>query len=46
MLHQGPYEQIINNAMDSELAVIPEARKTVTPIDKAEASKGVGTVSG
>lgn len=39
MLHHGLSEQVINNAMNSELAEIPEARKAVTPIDKAEASK-------
>lgn len=39
MLHPGLYEQVINNALTSELAGIPEARKSVAPIDKAEASK-------
>ena len=39
MLHPGLYEQVINNALTSELAEIPEARKAVAPIDKAEASK-------
>ena len=39
MLHQGLYEQVINNQLRSELAQIPEARKAVAPIDKAEASK-------
>ena len=39
MLHPGLYEQVINNALTSELAKIPEARKSVAPIDKAEASK-------
>ena len=39
MLHPGLYEQVINNQLTSELAEIPEARKTVAPIDKAEASK-------
>ena len=39
MLHPGLYEQVINNALTSELAEIPEARKAVSPIDKAEASK-------
>ena len=38
MLHPGLYEQVINNALTSELAEIPEARKSVAPIDKAEAS--------
>ena len=39
MLHHGLYEQVINNQLNSELAEIPEARKAVAPIDKAEASK-------
>ena len=39
MLQHGLYEQVINNALNSELAEIPEARKAVAPIDKAEASK-------
>ena len=39
MLHPGLYEQVINNAITGELAEIPEARKAVAPIDKAEASK-------
>lgn len=39
MLHPGLYEQVINNALTGELAGIPEARKAVAPIDKAEASK-------
>ena len=39
MLHHGLYEQVINNALTSELSEIPEARKAVAPIDKAEASK-------
>lgn len=39
MLHHGLYEQVINNALTSELAEIPEARKAIAPIDKAEASK-------
>ena len=39
MLNFGLYEQVINNALNSELAEIPEARKTVVPIDKAEDSK-------
>ena len=39
MLNYGLYEQVINNALNSELAEIPEARKAVAPIDKAEASK-------
>lgn len=39
MLHPGLYEQVINNQLTSELAEIPEARKAIAPIDKAEASK-------
>lgn len=39
MLHSGLYEQVINNALTSELAEIPQARKSVAHIDKAEASK-------
>ena len=39
MLHPGLYEQVINNALTGELAEIPKARKSVAPIDKAEASK-------
>lgn len=39
MLYSGLYEQVINNALSSELAEIPEARKAIAPIDKAEASK-------
>ena len=39
MLYHGLYEQVINNQLSSELAEIPEARKAVAPIDKAEASK-------
>ena len=39
MLNPGLYEQVINNALTGELAEIPEARKSVAPIDKAEASK-------
>ena len=39
MLQPGLYEQVINNALSSELSEIPEARKSVAPIDKAEASK-------
>ena len=39
MLNHGLYEQVINNQLSNELAEIPEARKAVAPIDKAEASK-------
>lgn len=39
MLFPGLYEQVINTALNRELSGIPDARKSVTPIDKAEASK-------
>lgn len=39
MLPPGLYEQIINNALNNELSEIPDARKSIAPIDKAEASK-------
>ena len=39
MLHPGLYEQVINNALNSELSEIPEVRKSIAPIDTAEASK-------
>ena len=39
MLHHGLYEQVINSQLSSELSEIPEARKAVAPINKAEASK-------
>ena len=39
MLPPGLYEQVINTALNSELSEIPDARKLVAPIDKAEASK-------
>lgn len=39
MLHPGLYEQVINNALNCELAEIPEARKSTAPIDTAEAAK-------
>ena len=39
MLLPGLYEQVINTALNCELVEIPEARKSVAPIDKAEASK-------
>ena len=39
MLHPGLYEQIINHALTNELSEIPEARKAVAPINKAEASR-------
>ena len=37
MLYPGLYEQVINNALNRELAEIPEARKSTAPIDTAEA---------
>lgn len=39
MLYPGLYEQIINTALNSELSEIPDARKSIAPIDEAEASK-------
>lgn len=39
MLPPGLYEQVINTALNRELSEIPKARKSVAPIDKAEASK-------
>ena len=39
MLHPGLYEQVINNALTSELSGIPDARKSIAPIDRAEAAK-------
>ena len=39
MLPPGLYEQVINTALNRELSEIPEARKSVAPIDKAEASQ-------
>ena len=39
MLYPGLYEQVINNALNRELAEIPEARKSTAPIDMAEAAK-------
>ena len=39
MLFPGLYEQVINTALNRELSEIPDARKSVAPIDKAEASK-------
>lgn len=45
MLYPGLYEQVINNALNRELADIPEARKSTAPIDTAEAAKVLGAVS-
>ena len=39
MLSPGLYEQIINQALNSELLEIPEACKSIASIDRAEASK-------
>ena len=39
MLYPGLYEQVINTALNRELSEIPDARKSVAPIDEAEASK-------
>ena len=39
MLFPGLYEQVINTALNRELSEIPDARKSVAPIDRAEASK-------
>ena len=39
MLYPVLYEQVINNALNRELAEIPEARKSTAPIDTAEAAK-------
>ena len=39
MLQPGLYEQVINTDLNRELSEIPDARKAVAPIDKAEASK-------
>ena len=39
MLPPGLYEQVINNALTRELAELPEACKSVAPIDRAEASR-------
>ena len=41
MLSPGLYEQIINQALNSELLEIPEACKSIAPIDRAEASKAL-----
>ena len=32
MLYPGLYEQVINNALNRELADIPEARKSTAPV--------------
>ena len=46
MLHPGLYEQVINNALNRELAKIPEARKSIAPIDTAEAAVVVKATAG
>ena len=35
MLYPGLYEQVINNALNRELADIPEARKSTAPDRKS-----------
>ena len=39
MLNPGLYEQVINHSLEDQLATIEEARKSIAPIDTAEASK-------
>ena len=39
MLHPGLYEQVINNALESELSEIPEARKSAAPLLPAPAGR-------
>lgn len=39
MLRHGLYEQVINNAMTSELVDYSETRKAFVPIENAEVSK-------
>ncbi|NLA86676.1 MAG: DEAD/DEAH box helicase family protein [Clostridiales bacterium] len=39
MLKPGLYEQVINTQLSHQLSEVPEARKSVAPIDKSEASK-------
>ena len=38
MLPPGLYEQVINTALNHERSAIPEARKSVAPIDRVETS--------
>ena len=38
MLPPGLYEQVINTALNRERSAIPEARKSVAPIDRVETS--------
>ena len=39
MLHPGLYEQLINRALRQELDTIPPERKSVAPVDPAEAAE-------
>lgn len=39
MLQSGLYEQLITRALSGELSEIPEARKAIVPVDRAEAAK-------
>ena len=39
MLHPGLYEQLINHALREELDTIPAERKSVSPVDPAEAAE-------
>ena len=39
MLHPGLYEQLINHTLRRELDVIPPERKSVAPVDPAEAAE-------
>ncbi|NLT47183.1 MAG: DUF3427 domain-containing protein [Clostridiales bacterium] len=39
MLQPGLYEQVINEQLNKELSLIPQARKVVEQIERAEASK-------
>ena len=39
MLHPGLYEQLINRALRQELESVPPERKSVSPVDPAEASE-------
>ena len=38
MLPPGLYEQVINTALNRELSAVPDARKSVAPIDRGETS--------
>ena len=39
MLHPGLYEQLINRALRQELDTIPAERKSIAPVDPAEAAE-------